>query len=243
LTEEEVQFCRRNRIALAYDPMQIGWLPATVDDDFGVSPQSAPKKRARNQSAIAHKPQIKAPQPQYDLRAWEPSDPEQYRALLDDLQIWAHLPEPYPDPLTDEVIAALIELSNSSNHHSVFAVLRYNRIIGQVRLLYDVDDANPGVAEISYWLGRAFWGKGIGSDLVSLFSRRCFADNPGITTLIARVQRDNEASATVLRRAGYDLRSKDTENYAWRIYAKARWNLKTARLIRAVSSILSYADQ
>jgi RimJ/RimL family protein N-acetyltransferase len=202
--------------------MQIGWLPATVDDDFGVSPQSAPKKRARNQSATAHKLQINAPHPQYALRAWEPSDLEQYRALLDDPQVWAHLPEPYPDPLTDEVATALIELSNSSNHHSVFAVLRYNRIVGQVRLLYDVDDANPSVAEISYWLGRAFWGKGIGSDVVSLFSRRCFADNPSITTLIARVHRDNKASAAVLKRAGYDLRANNTENHAWRIFSKGR---------------------
>lgn len=222
LTPEEVSFCRQNRIALAYDPMQVGWLPATVQDDFGFVPDSAAKKRARSHSAIAYKPQMNALHPQYRLRAWEPSDLAQYKSLLDDPMVWTHMPEAYPDPLTDETAAALIELSNSSNHHQVFAVLRDSRIVGQVRLLYDVDETDPGMAEISYWLGRAFWGKGIGTDVVSLFTRRCFGDNPGITTLIARVHQDNAASAAVLKKAGYTLRGDDPKDPAWRLFSTSR---------------------
>lgn len=223
LSHEEVSFCRAQGVPLAYDPMQIGWVPATVHDDFtgeGFTPKTA--RRARSHSAIAHKPQVNALHPQYRLRGWEPSDLQTYKALLDDPAVWRYLPEAYPDPLTDETAAALIELSNASNHHQVFAVLRDSKIVGQARLLYDVDDRDPGVAEISYWLGRAHWGKGIGSDLVALFTKRSFADNPGITTLIASVHRDNAASARALQKAGYSLRGADPKNPDLRIFAQSR---------------------
>ncbi|WP_299413894.1 GNAT family N-acetyltransferase [uncultured Sulfitobacter sp.] len=216
LTREEVSFCRDKGIPLAYDPTQIGWLPATVTDDLNVEQLAAkPARRTRSHSAIAHKPQINALHPQYRLRAWKPYDLPHYRALLDDPLMWQYMPEAYPDPLTNETAAALIELSNASNHHQVFAVLRDSRIVGQVRLLYDVDDTDPGKAEISYWLGRAFWGKGIGSDVVALFTARCFTDNPSITTLIARVHKNNPSSAKVLAKAGYAQHGTDHKDANW----------------------------
>lgn len=198
LSDEEVSFCRANDIQLSYDPMQIGWVPATAVDDFNAEVNMPPRRRAASHSAVAHKPQINALHPQYRMRAWEPYDLEVYKTLLDDPDVWRFMPEDYPDPLTDETAAALIELSNASNHHQVLAVLRDSKTVGQVRLLYDVDDTDAGIAEISYWLGRAYWGKGIGSDVVALFTDRCFADNPGITMLIARVHKENGGSAAVL---------------------------------------------
>lgn len=206
LSDEELAFSRQNGIALAYDPVQIGWIPAQCEDDIDVPPYET---RAgwpgigQTRSAIAHKPQINARQPQYRLRAWEQSDIADYLRLLNDPQVWTYLPEAFPDPLTEDLASALIELSNASNHHQVFAVLHNAEIIGQVRLLYDVDDADPGVAEISYWLGRAHWGKGIGSQIVALFTKRCFADNPGLTSIIAKVHRDNAGSQAILRKCGY----------------------------------------
>jgi RimJ/RimL family protein N-acetyltransferase len=223
LTPEEVSFCRDESIPLAYDPIQIGWVPSQVSDDFLADVRPArTMSRGHSHSYVAQKPHIKALHPQYNLRAWELYDLADYKALLDDPLVWRYMTEPYPDPLTDETAAALIELSNASNHHQVFAILRDSKIVGQVRLLYDVDDFDPGVAEISYWLGRAFWGKGIGTDIVSLFSKRCFADNPGITTLIARVHRDNASSAKILSKAGYENRGSDPKDGDWMILSKRR---------------------
>lgn len=186
----EVSVLRRNNITLAFHRLQIGWPTAPVSDDFSALPCKAPIPTARTHNAVAYMPQANALPPQYRLRTWEA----------------------YPDPLPDETATALIELSNSSNHHQVFTTLRDSMIVGQVRLLYDVDETDPTVAEISYWLGRAFWGKGIDSDLVRLFTKRCFADTPGIMTLIARVHRENNASARVLKKCGYTLRGTDRTN-------------------------------
>ncbi len=215
LTAQEISFCRDRGFELAYDPMQIGWVPAGAVDDFHFS--ARPKRRA-----TARMPQINGIQAQLGLRAWEPSDVAAYRALLDDRDVWAHLPEAYPDPLTEETAAALIELSNASNHHSVFAVLRDSVPVGQVRLLYDVDEADAGTAEISYWLGKQYWGKGIGTKIVARFSSRCFADNPGITRLLAKVHRDNAGSAAVLRKAGYECIGTDPKDTEREVFTLSR---------------------
>lgn len=206
LSDAELAYCRQNGISLAYDPLQIGWVPANCDDDMdfpSVNTRAGWPEVTNARSGVAHEPQMNALRPQYRLRAWEPGDLADYIRLLDDPEVWTYLPEAYPDPLTEDLASALIELSNASNHHQVFAVLRNAEIVGQVRLLFDVDDKNPGVAEISYWLGRAHWGKGIGGDIVGLFTKRCFADNPALTSIIAQVHRDNAGSRALLRKCGY----------------------------------------
>jgi len=219
MSDQELAFCRANDISLAYDPVQIGWISALAEDDF--SPTFRKNERSKR-SAVALMPQVNALHPQYRLRAWTEHDLSTYVDMLDDPEVWAFMPEAYPDPLTPEAAAALIELSNASNHHQVFAVLRNAKPVGQVRLLFDIDPLNPATAEISYWLGRTHWGKGIGSDIVKLFTKRCFNDNIGITKLIARVHRDNGASAAVLTKAGYMLQGHDPKDEGWTLFAKHR---------------------
>lgn len=216
LTEKEVAFCRENGIELVYDPVQIGWIPAGVEDDIDVPPygtRAGWEKASRK--PVARMPQINARDPQYQLRAWSDGDVPTFLALLNDPEVWTWLPETYPDPLTTETAAALIELSNASNHHQVRAVLRNSEIVGQVRLLYDVDPQDAGVAEISYWLGRAYWGKGIGSHVVRMFTARSFADNPGIRSIIARVHADNTGSLRILKKSGYSVEGRDPSDPTW----------------------------
>lgn len=188
--------------------MQQGWVPADCDDDLtfvhhnAISSDFAPTKRV-------------APKQHFTLRAWGSSDVDAYIALLDDPDVWWFLPEDYPSPISHDLAIALIELSNASNHHQVFAVEREGSPVGQVRLEYDVEPNNPASAEISYWLGQAHWGKGIGSDMVNLFTARCLRDNPGLTSLIARVHKDNVASLRALTKAGYAVESADATRADW----------------------------
>jgi RimJ/RimL family protein N-acetyltransferase len=57
-----------------------------------------------------------------------------------------------------------------------------------------------GEPEISYWLGREFWGKGIATLALGLFLQEV-TDRP----LTARVARDNLASIRVLEKNGFEL--------------------------------------
>jgi RimJ/RimL family protein N-acetyltransferase len=74
-------------------------------------------------------------------------------------------------------------------------------------ILYDVQVAGSvlchgwgGEPEISYWLGKEFWGKGIATQAVRLFLQ-VVTDRP----LSARVARDNLASIRVLEKNGFQL--------------------------------------
>lgn len=207
LSREELAYCRTHRIALAYDPVQIGWVVAgcvdDIDDADTVSKRSAFKPRG-----LA---------PTYRFRRWTMDDLPVYRALLDDPKVWAQMYEPYPNPLGEALARQLIDLSNS-DHHEVLAVLRDGQIVGQVRMLFDAN----GSAELSYWFGRAHWGKGLGSAIVTIHSGRTFVQHPDLTSIFAVVHPDNAASRKVLRKAGYIEEGPDSRRPDWISYRLTR---------------------
>ena len=77
-----------------------------------------------------------------------------------------------------------------------------------------------GEPELSYWLGKEFWGKGIATQAPALFLQ-VLATRP----LIARVARDNIASIRVLEKNGFELsgegkwlsnaRGKELDELVW----------------------------
>ena len=175
---------------VAFDPVQIAWLdPARPDDldpagDDALAPLAEDAARRRGLT----------------LRPWLASDRAGLRARLDDPRVWAHLPEPYPDPLDDAAASALIRLANAVEGHIVRAVLCDGVPVGQVRLDFG---AGPGVAELSYWLGAAHWGRGIGTALVAGTVARALARRPDLLRLTAKVHPENPASARLLDKAGF----------------------------------------
>lgn len=223
LTESQLSYCRKNNIPVAYDPGQIGWVLASATDDiahladkqfFGVDiPANRTNEPTQRINTVA---------PDYHLRPWHSDDVETYLSLLDDPDVWTWLPEAYPAPLTAEVAESLIELSNTSDHHQVQAVMRNGEVVGQARLEFDVDAENPAVAEISYWLGKTHWGKGIASELVPLFTSSCFARNPNINAIVARVHNDNKASRRALEKAGYSLDKSTQTDPDWMLFQISR---------------------
>lgn len=192
LDAAELAWCRDNAIALAYDPAQIGWVVADADDDIDTlyDAPAPPGDDASTGDSLR-------------LRPWQASDTPVFVRLLDDPEVWRHLPEPYPDPLTEALARDLIELSNSAGHHEVRAVDVEGETVGQVRLAHDPTATTFEEGEISYWLGRSHWGRGIGTQMVSHFTAQCFREKPQLRAIFARVHRDNPASARILERAGY----------------------------------------
>jgi RimJ/RimL family protein N-acetyltransferase len=175
--------------ATAFDPVQIAWLdPARPDD---LDPDSDDPLAPLIEDAAHRRGLV--------FRPWRAADRAAFRALLDDPRVWAYLPEPYPDPLDDAGAAALIDLANRLDSHVVRAVVRHGQPLGQVRL----ERGAPGVAELSYWLGAAHWGRGIGSAVVAAAAARAFARLPGLVRLTAKVHPDNPASARLLIKAGF----------------------------------------
>ncbi len=142
----------------------------------------------------------------YSFRPWLEDDLERFIFLLDDERMWEHLNEPYPDPLTIEHAQKLIKLSRQLDSHEVRAVVCDGEIVGQVRLQFANSKVSPGIeahdAEISYWLGRPYWGKGMMSEIVGLFTQMSLRRTL-LKSLSAWVKESNSASIRVLEKCGY----------------------------------------
>lgn len=173
----------------AYDPAQLAWIDPARPDDLD-PPGDDPLAGADD--ALARRG--------LTLRPWGPDDLTAFCARLDDGRVWAHLPEPRPQPFAAEQGAALLSIANRVPGHIVRAVVCDGEVLGQVRL--DLS-AGPGAAELSYWLGAAWWGQGFGSALVAGAAGRAFARMPDLLRLTAKVHPDNPASARVLAKAGF----------------------------------------
>lgn len=147
----------------------------------------------------------------FKFRRWSLDDLDDFISLLDDEDVWRFIPEDYPDPLTPESAAALIETSNNLiERHKVHAVEWKGKTIGQARILFDSSSSRS--AEISYWIGKEYWGAGLASSFVPMYTHESFLANPDIDHIYAKVIAGNKASIRVLEKAGYRYESFNYQN-------------------------------
>lgn len=192
LTADEVARCRAVGVTLVFDPVQIGWLPESAPDDLlGPAP------------VVQGEP---------DFRPWTEADARAYREMLSDPELWTYLPESLPDPMTIEDARDLIDLANRLPEHEVRAVVVGGVPVGQVRLLHV-----GGQAEISYWLGHAYRGRGIARRALLAWTRLCRMRHPSVP-LFARIHRGNAASRRVAEAAGFVLGHADPQDPRFLIY-------------------------
>ena len=69
------------------------------------------------------------------------------------------------------------------------------------------EDERSGSGFFGYWLGRGYWGRGIGTDAARMFSQYVFRDG-GLRRLEATVFAPNVASARVLEKCGFALEAR-----------------------------------
>ena len=219
LDGDQIEYCRRNGIALAYDPAQAGWIAMDSPDAFdnAALTDSLASKMERGDLKL---PPLRIRcielERRYDLRAWTEADVGTFVSLLDNPKVWRHVPEDYPAPLTEELAREMISLSNVATHHDVRAVIVDDRIVGQVRVLHGRADATD--AEISYWLGEEYWGEGYGKDVVMLLCYQYFRKHPHVQSLFARIHEDNTASRRMIEKAHFTIDGCDPVDADWLLY-------------------------
>ncbi len=141
------------------------------------------------------------------LRAWRRSDIPALIQYANNRKIWLNLRNVFPHPYTraeaDEWIA-LCESNQGLLTH--FAIELQGEAIGGIgcRLL---DDVNCKTAEIGYWLGEPFWGRGIATAALKQTTEYTF-EIFAVERLQATVFEWNPASARVLEKTGYKLEGR-----------------------------------
>ena len=155
---------------------------------------------------------VDAARSEFLLRPWRTADARRYAALLESEAVWNALPDEYPGPLSEVMAGNLIDISNGwAERHVVFAVEWHGEAIGQARLQFDSSEFSDA-AEISYWLGMHYWGGGLGTSIVGLFTADCFRRRPHLNRIFAVVLDGNLASMRVLEKAGYRYESFRYQN-------------------------------
>ena len=106
---------------------------------------------------------------------------------------------------------------------SIQTILFNGQVAGSV-FTYEDEDGRP---EVSYWIGKSYWGKGIATRALSAFLKHI-----EVRPLYARAAKDNLASLRVLEKCGFarigedkgfaNARSEEIEEFILRLDEDSR---------------------
>ncbi|MEX8547725.1 MAG: GNAT family N-acetyltransferase [Mucilaginibacter sp.] len=138
----------------------------------------------------------------FKLRSWKNGDEVSLLKYADNPNVTRYLENRFPSPYTaadaaEWVNAQLLQPKPITNA----ALTVGDEVVGGIgiTLLTDIYCKN---ARIGYWLGEPFWGKGIMTEALALFTNYIF-DEFDVERLVAGIFASNPASAKVLLKAGY----------------------------------------
>ncbi len=135
------------------------------------------------------------------LRRLVPADAAEVARLLDNWEVARHTTNvPFPYSLQDaERFIGKVASGSAAGHTVVFAVEERlsRRLAGCVGATIA-----DGVAEIGYWFGRDYWGRGYATESLRRALRILFV-NFGVSLAWASVSPQNLASRRVLDKAGF----------------------------------------
>ena len=107
----------------------------------------------------------------------------------------------FPHPYFEKDAREFISRTNSETPRKAFAIANIEEAFGVVGYIPG-RDVYRFSAEIGYWIGEPFWGQGIMTSVVEVFSEYLFSTFP-FNRLFACIFSSNPASGRVLERAGF----------------------------------------
>lgn len=135
------------------------------------------------------------------LRPWRLDDAPALARHGDSYEIWRNLRDQFPHPYTlaaaESYLAGVVGVRPVTR----FAITVDGEAVGSVGLKVG-SDIERRSAEIGYWLGEAYWGRGITSAAVAAATAYAFRELDLVRVFAVPFVR-NLASARVLERAGY----------------------------------------
>jgi RimJ/RimL family protein N-acetyltransferase len=140
------------------------------------------------------------------IRSWRAEDAASIAKHADNRNIWLNVRDRFPHPYTVAHAEAWLAMVLSAEPVTQFAIEVDGEAAGGVGLFLQ-EDVSRYTAEIGYWLGEAFWGRGVMTDVVRRFTDYAFA-TWDLNRIYANVFAWNEASVRVLEKAGYQFEGR-----------------------------------
>jgi [ribosomal protein S5]-alanine N-acetyltransferase len=136
------------------------------------------------------------------LREWQQGDEHALSKYANNRKIWLNLRDLFPFPYTLEDAKWWIKHAGEKPGTN-FAIINGNEAIGGIGLVLQ-NDVYRRSAEVGYWLGEPFWGRGIATAAVNAMAKHSFAAFD-LARLYATVFEWNPASRSVLEKNGFQL--------------------------------------
>lgn len=146
------------------------------------------------------------------IRSWEYGDRHALTELADNRRIWDNVRDYFPSPYTLRDAKAWIASQRGKDPAESFAVVCDGLLAGAVGV-FTRTDIYRCTAELGYWIGEPFWGRGVASEAVRLVTETAFARDPALVRIFAEVYAHNTASQRVLEKNGFVLESRRRNAY------------------------------
>jgi len=135
------------------------------------------------------------------LRAWRPGDAGSLARHANNRNVASQLRDRFPHPYTLADARSFIQSVTGARPTTLFAMVLDGEAVGGIGF-FPGADVERFSAEIGYWLGEPYWGRGITVEAVRLVSAYAF-ETCNMLRLFALPFADNVRSTRVLEKAGY----------------------------------------
>ncbi len=135
------------------------------------------------------------------LRPWKEGDEPSLIRHADNYEVWRRLRDRFPHPYTRADAEQWIASARQQDPQTSFAIEVHGEAAGGIGLELG-NDIERRSAEIGYWLGETFWGKGIATDAVRAMTDYGF-EALDLTRVFAVPFASSSASIRVLEKCGY----------------------------------------
>lgn len=135
------------------------------------------------------------------LRPFRPSDAESLARQGNDRRVWINLRDRFPHPYTLDDAHVYIAEAGTMSPPTRLAIVVDDSAMGGISLRPG-QDIERRSAELGYWLGEEYWGRGIMTDAVRRATEYAFRELD-MLRIFAIPFAPNHGSARVLEKAGY----------------------------------------
>jgi ribosomal-protein-alanine N-acetyltransferase len=140
------------------------------------------------------------------IRSWSSADAAALVKYANNRKVWLNLRDLFPHPYTEASAAAFLEMVGRQSPATHFAIATQEEAIGGIGLSLN-QDVHRLTAEMGYWLGEPYWGKGLMTEAVTKFTEYAF-ERFQLLRIYAEPFATNANSCKVLEKAGFFLEGR-----------------------------------
>lgn len=140
------------------------------------------------------------------VRSWRTTDVDAVVRYGNNRKIWLNLRDAFPSPYTRADAQRFIRAVRERAPETTFAIEVGGEAVGSIgfQLHGDVERVS---AEIGYWIGEPFWGRGITTEALVAVTAHAI-EHHGLTRVYALPFAWNVASCRVLEKAGFFVEAR-----------------------------------